>query len=133
MTTKVGSLSPVPRRRSVSSNPCVSGTPFEYVFLSTDGGTSWARLTTAQSTGTPIVFVTTKRWLRIGAPGESVETTDAGASWHAFVTDYAQAAPDAPDVVFGDPQIGYATVRGQLKRSLDGGAHWTDVKTPGTA
>jgi len=116
----------------LAANGVSNGTPFEYVFRSTDGGASWAHLATVQSTGTPIVFVTATRWLRIGAPGESVETTDAGASWHAFATDYAQAAPVAPEIVFGDAQTGYATVRGQLKRTLDGGAHWTDIKTPGT-
>jgi len=116
----------------LAANGLSNGTPFEYVFRSNDGGASWTYLATAQSTGASFAFLTATRWLRIGAPGESVETTDAGASWHAFATDYAQAAPVAPEIEFGDPQTGYATVRGQLKRTLDGGAHWADIKTPGT-
>ena len=33
---------------------------------------------------------------------------------------------------FGDATTGYATVRGSLQRTTDGGAHWTAIKTPGT-
>jgi len=62
----------------------------------------------------------------------SKETTDGGTTWHAFTTDYSQAAPIAPDIVFGDPLVGYATVRGAIQRTVDGGAHWTTIKTPGT-
>jgi photosystem II stability/assembly factor-like uncharacterized protein len=55
-----------------------------------------------------------------------------GATWHAFTFDYSQAAPIAPEIVFGDPLVGYATVRGAIQRTVDGGAHWTQLKTPGT-
>jgi hypothetical protein len=34
--------------------------------------------------------------------------------------------------VFADDQVGYATVRGQIQLTLDGGLHWTEIKTPGT-
>jgi photosystem II stability/assembly factor-like uncharacterized protein len=34
--------------------------------------------------------------------------------------------------VFGDANVGYATVRGSIQRTTDGGAHWTAIKTPGT-
>jgi photosystem II stability/assembly factor-like uncharacterized protein len=78
------------------------------------------------------VFVSATRWLQIGTPSQSQETTDAGASWHAFATDYQQAAPVNPQIVFGDASTGYATVRGSIQRTTDGGAHWTAVKTPGT-
>jgi len=61
-----------------------------------------------------------------------METTDGGATWHAYTTDYSQAAPIAPDIVFGDAQVGYAIVRGSIQRTVDGGAHWTTIKTPGT-
>lgn len=46
-------------------------------------------------------------------------------------SDYDQAAPVAPDVVFGDSAVGYATVRGGLSRTLDGGLHWSALHTPG--
>ena len=102
-----------------------------YVFTSTDGGATWSPTGSAVAP-TSVVFLTATRWIQIGAPGGSKETTDAGASWHAFATDYQQAAPIAPQIVFGDAQTGYATVRGSLQRTTDGGAHWTTVKTPGT-
>jgi photosystem II stability/assembly factor-like uncharacterized protein len=76
--------------------------------------------------------VTAPRWLQITPPGGSKETTDGGGSWHAFTTDYQQAAPVAPAIVFGDAQVGYAAVRGAIQRTVDGGAHWTAIKTPGT-
>ena len=34
--------------------------------------------------------------------------------------------------VFGDASVGYATVRGAIQRTTDGGAHWITIKTPGT-
>ncbi|HEY6958108.1 MAG TPA: hypothetical protein VI814_04725 [Candidatus Limnocylindria bacterium] len=102
-----------------------------YVFKSTDGGATWS-VTGGAISPTTVVFVSATRWIQIGAPGESKETTDAGASWHAFTTDYQQAAPVAPQIVFGDAQTGYATVRGGLQRTTDGGLHWTALKTPGT-
>jgi photosystem II stability/assembly factor-like uncharacterized protein len=76
--------------------------------------------------------VTTTRWLQIGTPSSSKETTDGGATWHALTTDYSQAAPIAPEIVFADPLVGYATVRGGIQRTVDGGAHWVGIKTPGT-
>ncbi len=30
------------------------------------------------------------------------------------------------------PLVGYATVRGGLQRTLDGGIHWSSLHTPGT-
>ena len=51
---------------------------------------------------------------------------------HAYASGYGQAAPIAPIVVFGDPQVGYATVRGSLQRTVDGGLHWSAIRTPGT-
>jgi photosystem II stability/assembly factor-like uncharacterized protein len=61
-----------------------------------------------------------------------VETTDAGKTWHPYPADYTQAAGVAPDVVFADPLVGYATVRGGITRTVDGGSHWTAIETPGT-
>ena len=102
-----------------------------YVFKSTDAGATWTA-TGGAIAPTSVVFVTATRWIQIGAPGESKETTDAGTSWHAFATDYQQAAPIPPQIVFGDANTGYATVRGALQRTTDGGLHWATLKTPGT-
>jgi hypothetical protein len=46
------------------------------------------------------------------------------------VSDYSQAAAIPPVVIFADPMVGYATVRGSIQRTGDGGAHWTLLRTP---
>jgi photosystem II stability/assembly factor-like uncharacterized protein len=103
-----------------------------YAFRSTDDGATWRYVSTAPMEQSAIAFVTATRWLQIVPPADSRETTDAGTSWHAYATDYQQAAPIAPQIVFGDASVGYATVRGSIQRTSDGGAHWSAIKTPGT-
>jgi photosystem II stability/assembly factor-like uncharacterized protein len=103
------------------------------VFRSTDGGATFAYASTVPTFEGSVAYVTATRWLQIAPPSSSMETTDGGATWHAYTTDYTQAAPVAPVVVFGDAQVGYATVRGSIQRTVDGGAHWITIKTPGTA
>jgi photosystem II stability/assembly factor-like uncharacterized protein len=103
-----------------------------YSFRSANAGSTWTSVSTGPVVASPIVFVTAARWLQIGAPGQSQETTDGGSSWHALTTDYQQAAPVAAQIVFGDADIGYATVRGSIQRTTDGGAHWRAIRTPGT-
>jgi photosystem II stability/assembly factor-like uncharacterized protein len=102
-----------------------------YVFRSTDGGASWRYASTAPISAT-VGFPTAARWLQIGPLGGSTHTLDGGAVWQSYTTDYSQAAPITPDVVFADAIVGYATVRGSIQRTTDGGAHWTAIKTPGT-
>ena len=101
------------------------------VFRSTDGGVTFAYASTAPLFD-EVVYITATRWLQISIPNASMETTDGGASWHPYPTDYSQAAPIGPEIVFGDAMVGYATVRGSIQRTVDGGAHWTAIKTPGT-
>lgn len=101
-----------------------------YAFSSTDEGASWTYRNTAPDPMIPVTFVTAARWLQFSGTGQSQETTDGGRSWHGFATDYSETAPS--DVVFSDPQVGYATAPGTLKRTLDSGAHWTSLRTPGT-
>lgn len=103
-----------------------------YVFRSTDGGATWSYLASTPEGSTSIALVTATRWLYLIAPGQSKETLDAGATWHTYGSDYSQAAPVAPEVVFPDTQVGYATIRGGLKRTVDGGLHWVALHTPGT-
>jgi photosystem II stability/assembly factor-like uncharacterized protein len=102
------------------------------VFRSTDGGATFSYASTVPTFEGTVAYVTATRWLQIATPSSSKETTDGGATWHAFTTDYSQAAPIAPDIVFGDATVGYATVRGAIQRTTDGGAHWTTIRTPGT-
>lgn len=103
-----------------------------YVFRSVDGGTSWSYLVTVPQSEGAFAFVSRSRWLQIASPSSSKETTDSGATWHAFTTDYSQAAPIMPEIVFADALVGYSTVRGAIQRTVDGGAHWVGIKTPGT-
>ena len=103
-----------------------------YVFISGDAGATWKHVADAPDPDSTVVFVSGSRWFQLSGGAVPKETTDSGASWHAFTTDYRQAAPIAPAIVFGDEQAGYATVRGAIQRSTDGGAHWTPIKTPGT-
>ena len=108
-----------------------SGPSRWYSFRSTDRGATWTGASAGPVEFAAIVFISATRWLQIG-PTQSQETTDGGASWHDFTTDYQQAAPVSPQIVFGDASTGYATVRGSIQRTTDGGAHWTAIKTPGT-
>jgi len=112
-----------------ANSPTVGGL---YAFRSTDDGATWSYASTAPVFNRDLVFVSADRWLQIGQPDDSKETTDGGVTWHAFSTTYQQAAPIAPAMVFGDPEVGYATVRGQIQRTVDGGVRWTVLRTPGT-
>jgi photosystem II stability/assembly factor-like uncharacterized protein len=104
----------------------------ESVFRSTDGGATWTYTATAPLQADEIAFVSASRWLQLIEPGQSVETTDAGATWHHYASDYSQAAPIAPQILFRDSMIGYATVRGAIELTVDGGLHWIEIKSPGT-
>ena len=103
------------------------------VYRSTDAGATWTPAATLPSGEGALGLVAATRWIVLGPPGGSLETTDAGATWHPFATDYAQAAPIPPDVVFADDRVGYATVRGAIQRTVDGGAHWSRIASPGAA
>jgi photosystem II stability/assembly factor-like uncharacterized protein len=104
----------------------------QYVFSSIDGGATWTYAASPPRQDGNVDFVTATRWLELIGPGQSKETTDAGATWHAFASDYSQAAPIAADFVFADSQVGYGTVRGEISRTADGGLHWVQIKSPGT-
>jgi photosystem II stability/assembly factor-like uncharacterized protein len=116
----------------VAASGALAGQPVTYVYASSDGGASWAYAASLPQSEAGFAFVTASRWILIGSPGSSRETMDGGRTWHDFTTDYSQAAPIAPDIVFADALVGYATVRGAIQRTIDGGAHWTTLKTPGT-
>lgn len=109
--------------------------PQRAVYRSTDNGTTWsfaAAIPTGQVPAS-VGLATATRWFVLGdGPSSAQETTDAGATWHPYTTDYQQAAPVGPALYFADANVGYATVRGIIRRTLDGGAHWTQLATPGT-
>lgn len=126
---RIGTFGATILMTAFGSDP-VSGTT--YVYRSTDAGATWTYASTGPNSTQDVAFVTATRWLQISSPNDSKETTDGGRTWHALTTEYQQAAPIAPTVVFGDAQAGYATVRGQIMRTVDGGVHWTLIRTPGT-
>jgi photosystem II stability/assembly factor-like uncharacterized protein len=104
-----------------------------YVFRSTDGGSTWSYYAQTFDIGVnSISFVTRSRWLQINNDGSVRETTDAGKNWHSFATDYMDSSGVPNVFVFGDERIGYGTVRGGIHRTVDGGAHWVTITTPGT-
>ena len=103
-----------------------------HVYVSRDGGATWSYDATVANGAELPAFVSATRWLQLIVPGQSSETTDGGRTWHPYGSDYDQAAPIAPLVVFADDQVGYATVRGEIQLTTDGGRHWTPVNTPGT-
>lgn len=105
--------------------------PGHVVYRSTNGGTTWT-LASPRAIDGRVAFLTATRWISLMSPDRSLETTDAGTTWTPFATDYQQAAPIDPVIVFAGPSVGYATVRGGIQRTLDGGAHWTPIRTPGT-
>lgn len=116
----------------VDAQGLVSGQLQRFVYRSVDAGATWTIVGATPGAVGAFVAATAARWLQIISPGQDQETTDGGASWHRYASDYAQAAPIAPFIVFGDPNVGYATVRGAIQRTLDGGGHWATIKTPGT-
>jgi photosystem II stability/assembly factor-like uncharacterized protein len=56
------------------------------------------------------------------------QTSDAGKTWQAFASGYPTAAM-AGQVSFASEIVGYATNRGVVYRTIDGGAHWSAIKT----
>jgi photosystem II stability/assembly factor-like uncharacterized protein len=110
------------------------GTFSRWVFRSTDAGGSWNLVAAVPDPGPSgsVAFVTASRWLQLVVPGQSRETIDGGITWHAYPSDYAAAAGVPAEVVFGDAEVGYATVQGELLRTVDSGLHWRLLGTPGT-
>lgn len=105
-----------------------------YVYRSTDGGATWtyaAMIPNARDVGS-IAFLDATHWWVSAEDVTAPFTADAGATWQSASGILQFAAPFAPAIVFADTQVGYATVRGLIKRTLDGGAHWVDIQTPGT-
>jgi hypothetical protein len=108
-----------------------------FVYVWSDNAPGWSYLAEVPNARDAFVFVGGRgggdlRWLLISGPGGSQESTDSGQTWHPFETDYQQAAPVAPVITFADGSVGYATVRGAIQRTTDGGRHWEVIETPGT-
>ena len=104
----------------------------DFVYRSVDGGASWTYAASVPIPS-PLGFVTATRWIQLLLPGQSQETTDGGATWHAYAADWGQAGPTPPVVIFPDADVGFTTTsRGGFQRSTDGGLHWTALRAPGS-
>jgi photosystem II stability/assembly factor-like uncharacterized protein len=99
--------------------------PRVYIFLN-DVFVNGSVATAPDQAVSNVAFLTPTHWL-IEQPG--LETTDAGASWHPFNTDYSDAAGVPSQFVFADDHVGYGTAHGKVYRTTDGGAHWELIKT----
>ena len=108
-----------------------SGRITRAVFTSTDGGISWSLLADVPNPQGALAIVTASRWLEVGFSDR--ETTDSGRTWRPFAAStWTQAAPVPAAMDFASGRIGYATVRGVIRRTSDGGATWDQLRTPGT-
>jgi len=105
-----------------------------YVYTSGDGGATWSFLETLPtSVAEPAVvrFISARFWWAYG-PGPALVTRDGGTTWGAPPGSARFAAGVGPTYLFADEKVGYATVRGGIQRTLDGGATWEAIRTPGT-
>jgi photosystem II stability/assembly factor-like uncharacterized protein len=106
-----------------------NATKGQYIYRSTDGGITWSWMTSVPTRY--IVMVTESRWLQF-LVGERLETTTSGQQWHVYESDFsANPQVGGPRVAFGDSLVGYAEANGSFLRTVDGGSHWTRIKTPG--
>jgi hypothetical protein len=101
------------------------------MFRSTDNGATWSWLMKIPSRY--IAMVSESRWLQLIWPGQSMESINSGQQWHPYASDFSSDTPvGGPQIVFADTQVGYAEGRGALQRTVDGGAQWVRIPTPGT-
>lgn len=124
---------PVQQRGSVLLL-AANGFQHGYVYRSTDAGTTWAYVATVPgSVGMgDVAFLAATHWWASAEGVSTPFTPDAGATWQAAPGNLQFAAPIPPVLTFADAQVGYATVRGEIDRTTDGGQHWQRIQTPGT-
>ncbi|HSP10241.1 MAG TPA: hypothetical protein VLU92_11675 [Candidatus Dormibacteraeota bacterium] len=98
-----------------------------YYFRSSDSGASWIYLPIAHDAkaGFPD-FLTPTHWLELNT---AEETTDGGHGWHSFDTDYTSVVGLGASAIFPTPDVGYCANYGRIHFTVDGGVHWTVIKT----
>jgi hypothetical protein len=98
-----------------------------YHFRSSDSAANWMHVPTAHDAKPGFLnFLTPTHWLEFNS---EKETTDGGQSWHSFDTDYASVVGLGAASVFPTPGVGYCANYGRVHLSVDGGVHWTVIKT----
>ena len=106
----------------ITAFPANPATGTIYIYRSTDAGATWTYASTAPNPFQDVAFVTATRWLQISSPGDSKETTDGGAGWHAYATTYSQAV--AIEAGYADAHYGLADMLDQLGRLDEACVHW---------
>lgn len=104
----------------------------EYVYRSMDGGRTWSYAATvgAATDVTRVTFLDASTWWAVAAGTGQLVTRDAGRSWVAAPGTAPFAAGVPPSVEFADRTTGFATSRGAVARTDDGGRTWSFVATP---
>jgi len=106
-----------------------------YVYESTDGGATWAwaAIVPNSTDAGQVAFRDATHWWATDTASAGQVTADSGATWTAAPARREFSSPDTVTAVFANPETGYATADGVIRRTNDGGTHWTDVQTPGVA
>lgn len=101
----------------------------DFIYTSSDGGATWQWKQKLASRDT--VMVTESRWLQFTP--DIMESVNGGQAFGLYQTDFTPLSPvlGGTRVTFADATVGYATGRGSMERTVDGGAHWKIVPTPG--
>ena len=104
-----------------------------YIYRSTDGGATWAYAATVPNVTDSgrVSFLDATHWWVTVTTGGGIVTPDAGVTWQPAPAGLVGALAATPTVVFAGSQFGYAVIGAEIRRTTDGGQHWTDVQTPG--
>ena len=102
------------------------GWQHRYVYRSLDRGAHWQWAATAADSQCGVSFIDATTWWN----GRQM-TVDGGATWTRSAGYPSTAAPICATFAFEGTTAGYATVRGTIWRTGDGGATWQRIPTPG--
>ncbi len=109
-----------------------------YLYESTDAGGSWSYLmrlpgnVRPQTASVSLGVIDERTWVIRDPDLESpLMTTDGGASWQPGAPELQLAGLANPRVAYSNDQVAYLSASGVLRRTLDGGATWTDIPFPG--
>jgi photosystem II stability/assembly factor-like uncharacterized protein len=102
-----------------------------YVLKTTDGGSTWNKVTTNSYGFIAVHFPTADIGYAVGWRGIIFKTTDAGATWTQ--QRWGTSTEILESVFFTDANIGYAVgiIGPKILKTTDGGANWTEQAITG--